>query len=475
MIIDDLNRIDQQDIFAIIIGSGPAGITTAIELEKKKIKTLLIEAGGIKPNNDTKKFLKGSIIGDEYNDLSICRLRQFGGASGLWGGNCNPLNKENFKNWPIKKNDLESYDKSAKNILNLRYKENFYVENLSDNLNTYNLVWSNVKFAEKYFNHIKKSKYIYLSLNTSLLSLIGNSKTINSINCLKNNKKITLKSKYYILSCGGIENSRLLLWSKEKNKEIFDDRLPIGQYYMDHPYYSIGEGLVLYEKFISYFKKNNLNNIPILTCKNLINISANNEFIKKNKILNVGLYFYFEKINENNNLFKQVRCVAPNFIKNIYEKSKVKEKYKISIDILQEQKAIANNKIELSDKKDPFGVPYPLIYWKKSELEKKSTRLIAEDLSKLFIDNDIGRISLSENLYNTEDYNVIAGNHQLGGTRIGSNENDSVVDKNLKVHDKDNLFINGSSIFRTGGHSHPTFTIVKLASRLANHLSILKG
>ena len=58
MIIDDLNKIDQQDIFAIIIGSGPAGITTAIELEKKKIKTLLIEAGGIKSNNDTKKFLK---------------------------------------------------------------------------------------------------------------------------------------------------------------------------------------------------------------------------------------------------------------------------------------------------------------------------------------------------------------------------------------------------------------------------------
>jgi hypothetical protein len=475
MIIDDLNKIDQQDIFAIIIGSGPAGITTAIELEKKKIKTLLIEAGGIKPNNDAKKFLQGSTIGDEYNDLSICRLRQFGGASGLWGGNCNPLNNENFNDWPIKKNDLETYEGSAKKILNLRYKENFYLENLSDNLDTYNLVWSNVNFAKKYFNHIKKSKYIYLSLNTALSELIGNSKTINSINCIKNNKRINLKSKYYILSCGGIENSRLLLWSKEKNKEIFDDKLPIGQYYMDHPYYSIGEGLVLYEKFISYFKRNNLNNIPILTCKNLINISANNEFIKKNKILNVGLYLNFEKINDNNNLFKQVRCVAPNFIKNIYENSKVKEKYKISIDILQEQKAISNNKIELSDKKDPFGVPYPLIYWKKSELEKKSARLIAEDLSKLFIDNDIGRISLSENLYNTEDYSVIAGNHQLGGTRIGSNENDSVVDKNLKVHDKNNLFVNGSSIFRTGGHSHPTFTIVKLASRLANHLSILKS
>ena len=67
---------------------------------------------------------------------------------------------------------------------------------------------------------------------------------------------------------------------------------------------------------------------------------------------------------------------------------------------------------------------------------------------------------LDESLYNNEDYNVLVGNHQLGGTRIGTNEIDSVVDKNLKVHNKNNLFINGSSIFRTGGHSHPTYTIV---------------
>ena len=61
----------------------------------------------------------------------------------------------------------------------------------------------------------------------------------------------------------------------------------------------------------------------------------------------------------------------------------------------------------------------------------------------------------------------------MGGTRIGNNPKDSVVDKNLKVHGIDNLFINGSSVFRTGGHSHPTYTIVKLALRLGEHLSKL--
>ena len=57
---------------------------------------------------------------------------------------------------------------------------------------------------------------------------------------------------------------------------------------------------------------------------------------------------------------------------------------------------------------------------------------------------------------------------------MGESSIDSVVDKNLKVHGKNNLFINGSSVFRTAGYSHPTYTIVKLAARLADHLSSIK-
>ncbi len=474
MIVDNLSEFKKINFFAVIIGSGPAGITTALELEKKKIKTLIIEAGELKPNLQNQKFLRGEVIGDNYNDLSVTRLRQFGGTSGHWGGNCNPMNDEDFNSWPIKKIDLDKYKNVAKEILNIDKKESFYLENFSKNLNIYNLIWSNVKFGEKYLNHIKKSKYIFLSLNTVFLNFNGNFESIKSIECIKNNKKINLNSKYYILSCGGIENSRMLLWAKALNKKIFNDKLPIGKYYMDHPYHSIGEGLVFYDKFISYFKKINSLNIPILTCNNSIFISANNSFIKKKNIINSGLYFSFQNINEKNNLFKQIRCIAPNFIKNIYENLKVKKKYKVSINIQQEQKANIENKIILSNQKDPLNIPHPIIYWKKSTLEKKSARLIAEDLSKLFVDHDIGRISLKEYLYNSDNYEVTVGNHQLGGTRMGESSIDSVVDKNLKVHGKKNLFINGSSVFRTAGYSHPTYTIVKLAARLADHLSSIK-
>ena len=53
---------------------------------------------------------------------------------------------------------------------------------------------------------------------------------------------------------------------------------------------------------------------------------------------------------------------------------------------------------------------------------------------------------------------------------MGKNINDSVVDKNLLVFGFKNLYINGSSVFRTGGFAYPTFTIVQLATRLGEHL-----
>ena len=59
----------------------------------------------------------------------------------------------------------------------------------------------------------------------------------------------------------------------------------------------------------------------------------------------------------------------------------------------------------------------------------------------------------------------------MGGTVIGDNPNTSVVDKNLKVHTVDNLFISGSSVFSKSGTANPTLYIVMLSLRLGNYLA----
>ena len=45
------------------------------------------------------------------------------------------------------------------------------------------------------------------------------------------------------------------------------------------------------------------------------------------------------------------------------------------------------------------------------------------------------------------------------------------MNTDCKVHDVDNLYIAGSSVFSTGGACNPTMPIVQLSLRLADHLT----
>ena len=58
----------------------------------------------------------------------------------------------------------------------------------------------------------------------------------------------------------------------------------------------------------------------------------------------------------------------------------------------------------------------------------------------------------------------------MGTTRMGKSVNDSVCDKNNRVHGYQNLFLSGSSVFTTGGASNPTISIIALGLRLSNYL-----
>jgi choline dehydrogenase-like flavoprotein len=60
--------------------------------------------------------------------------------------------------------------------------------------------------------------------------------------------------------------------------------------------------------------------------------------------------------------------------------------------------------------------------------------------------------------------------HQMGTCRMGNNPETSVVNRNLKAHDVENLLIAGSSVFVTGGAVNPTLTIAALSFRLADYI-----
>ena len=70
MIAKNLDNINLENIPVVIFGSGPAGITTALELEKKNIKCLIIEAGDENYSKTSQEFYNSKIIGDKITDFS---------------------------------------------------------------------------------------------------------------------------------------------------------------------------------------------------------------------------------------------------------------------------------------------------------------------------------------------------------------------------------------------------------------------
>jgi len=93
-----INNLDNFSIPEhVIIGSGPAGLSLAFELEKKGINSLIIEAGDKYVTEESQNFFNGNFYGENYFELDEARLRCLGGSSGHWGGNCRPLNNFDFE------------------------------------------------------------------------------------------------------------------------------------------------------------------------------------------------------------------------------------------------------------------------------------------------------------------------------------------------------------------------------------------
>lgn len=458
MLIKDISKIPKNKIpEVIIVGSGPAGIALALKLEKKKINCLILEAGEEEVSYESQDFYKGEVVGLWPKNLTALRLRQFGGTTGHWGGSCRTLDSYDFNEWPIQKDDLDKYLDQASEILNI--KKGLFIDEEVTN-ETKKIEWrtSDVRFYEKYYDYIVKSKNIFLALNTSLLNFEFKNNIVSSIICRNRYRRnFKIKTKFYILATGGIENSRILKWSVIKSKRKFLQDLPIGNYFMEHPWKTVGYVIGSQKKFIEFFKSSATSFAPT------------EYFIKKNKVLNAVFNVKMEDKKTNPELEKICFDLKSNnqlisFVERTHDLcgSKIVSSW--------EQDPVFENRITLSRKRDPFGVPMPKIIYKKSKITKDTIRIILENLGNTFIEHKIGRIAIEDFFYDEKDFMTDAGYHHIGGTRMGNDPKTSVVDRDLKVHFVDNLYVAGSSVFTTGGYANPTLSIVQLSLRLSDHL-----
>ncbi|HYX13570.1 MAG TPA: GMC family oxidoreductase [Nostoc sp.] len=73
-------------------------------------------------------------------------------------------------------------------------------------------------------------------------------------------------------------------------------------------------------------------------------------------------------------------------------------------------------------------------------------------------------------VYLAENALARIANHILGGARFGTDRKDSVLDRNCKVWDFDNLYVTDGSFMPTSGGANPTLTIQANSFRVADEL-----
>ena len=61
--------------------------------------------------------------------------------------------------------------------------------------------------------------------------------------------------------------------------------------------------------------------------------------------------------------------------------------------------------------------------------------------------------------------------HECGTARMGSDPKKSVVDRDCKLHDADNVFVTDGAVFTTQGCYEPTLTIMAISARAGEHIA----
>jgi choline dehydrogenase-like flavoprotein len=132
-----------------------------------------------------------------------------------------------------------------------------------------------------------------------------------------------------------------------------------------------------------------------------------------------------------------------------------------TLGVLSELLPLPDNRVTVdSSVTDPYGLPVARMDYSQCENDRKNIAYAKQTL------HDIFEAAGAQDLLVTDRYA-----HLVGGCRMGSDPERSVVDADHRCWEVPNLFIADGSVMPTQGSANPALTIMALASRLAERLN----
>jgi choline dehydrogenase-like flavoprotein len=143
----------------------------------------------------------------------------------------------------------------------------------------------------------------------------------------------------------------------------------------------------------------------------------------------------------------------------------------VRLNIDMEQASNPDNRIRLSTQRDALGLPKTIVDWRIGDAEYRTAHRFAQIVKEELAHAGFAPLQWMPGLLEGSKPAMIDTYHPMGGLRMGTDPAASVVDADLKVHGLANLHVASCAVFPSGGSSNPTFTLMALTMRLADHLA----
>lgn len=519
-----------------VVGSGPVGLVTALELARLGQSVTLIESGLVKPDPHAQRLSDADRADTKRNsDMTLSVQRRFGGTSNLWGAGCVPLDPIDFAVrpvtpdalWPITYDEFAAHLKTACRYANCGETFRQSVQDLEAVDNQFTAV--NLmryahpsSFGRAYRGVVGRSSLIVAYLGATVTELIFDHD--GRVTALKvagrDGSKSLLKAKVFVLACGGVETTRLLLAAQAEAPARFGGESgSLGRYYMGHLSGDIADIRLAHpglDKALDFFRapdgafgrrritasaefqiKENLTNIsfwpklpamsdpshhdPVLSLAYLaLTIPPLGRALVSESLRRINVGEGDQRLAHLLNVASGIPTIArylPGFVHGrtlarrrlpgLHLRNRAR---RYALHYHAEQLPNTHSRIRLTQGQDALGLRKVILDLRFQARDALAVVNTHERLDRWLKGTGLGELIWHENQHEREASVMDQagdGVHQIGTARMASNPKDGVVDRDCRVFGVRNLFLAGSAVFPTSGQANPTLSAIALAIRLA--------
>jgi hypothetical protein len=433
-----MNIEEIENIDAVVIGAGPAGLTCVKELIRLKKNTLLIF-----PKDDIDSGI-GGIAKNWHSQCAIFDDYEF-------------QNFDGFNSWPISINEYMDYIREVEEILEVKMcknnfeKEIFKLKNKRQiKVHSINSVIGTHNSWDTIFKTDLQSSYLQVKhgMVTRILKDIDARGVV-----LRNQTTLIFGSEVKIyIAAGCVQNARIM-----QSSNIIESSA-LGRYLADHPMFEnhlILKGfkkhfypLFFHKKYESH-KQLLKQKYRVISEKNVIGIFEIRHFFTKraldHKAKSISIIEISRQIT-NKLYYKLTKRI-------IFRPLESRLWIQLAQEVNQESKI-------------NFDPIYSEIDWKlnSQDLENYKTIVLAAEALLRSWGFEVVTKNKIESVHDLQE-NTLPAYHPSGTTRMHENTEFGVTDRNGKVHGFSNLYICGASTFTTPGWANPTLSIMALSLR----------